>query len=216
LALLVVVGPTVGMLAAMRCCCLLVVALLVVGCREDPPLPLERGRVIAAADALLVHRGQLDWGPVSHVWPAMVGVDGRRWWQVDYGHVVGVERAVVLVDGESGWARFARPDEALRLRVDVETGQRGPAAGTWIWLVDGEETRTPDQLNELAIAAGWQPLFSWRPQREQRSQLIYGWNGDAGVARERALDRALERWALSGQWLDLAAEPGQDLHSSSE
>lgn len=199
---------------------LLLIVLLLVGC--DIREPTTRGQAMSQADNWLQHK-ELDWGPIDHVWPPDGSLmDGRSWWQVDYLGTteLGAPR-VVLVDAETGWARFPPPDfrPRVRLAIDAEAalpvGPTTLAPGSWLAVVarsDGAPI-APDALREaaaslngLAAGDGVPRLFTVR-ELARGSQLVYGWDGDRGIAQDAALSDWLaqrstyrvDRWISLGE-----------------
>ena len=185
--------------------------LLLVAC--EPRSPLNRGQVVAISDNLQRQEGVM-WGdPVEVLGPAPAA-DGRSWWQVRY---AGGELA--LVDAASGWARRPWPGYAPRSRpVPVAT----VAGTTPLVILDGslvlqlsapeelstervgELEREAARLNALAVQHQLHPLFSLRTDRQGRSSLLYGWQGDRGIARdEQIADWVRLRTSWRATWIEL-------------
>ena len=202
---------------------LLVALFAAAGC--EPRQPLTRTQVSGKADSHLRNQG-LDWGdPVEVLAPDTAAADGRRWWQLRYeprADRTGGRSAphVVLVDDASGWMRFPDAGYVLR-RPAVHTGAAPEPTvvvvreGTRILLLadpvddtptrSGELAREAARLNGMAAATGLHPLFSVRRDRHGRSALIYGWQGDRGMAEDPAvLDWLHARTPYANaQWIDL-------------
>jgi hypothetical protein len=205
---------------------LLVALLLMAGC--EPRQPLTRVEVVGIADSLLRTNG-LAWSdPVEVIEPPMQpDPDGRRWWQLRYeprADRTGDRTApyVIIVDDATSWARFPTDSYVVR-RPPLRTGEPPPATpalvreGTRIMLLTepaeitpertGELTREAARLNGMAAATGLHPLFSVRRDRNGRSALIYGWQGDRGMAEDAAVrDWLHARTAYdAARWIDLDA-----------
>ncbi len=189
---------------------LLPVLLLLAACESRPPV--NRGQVVAIADN--VQRMQsVNWGDPQEVLPPVPGPDGRSWWQVRYrdGHLV-------LVDADSGWGRLPPADYEPRVRMRPTTTPAGGGAvteeGSLVLrlsepaVLDGEAAgrleREAVRLNDLATHNGLQPLFSVRSDRQQRSMLLYGWQGDRGIARDDQVSAWIRsRTTYQPTWIDL-------------
>lgn len=200
---------------------LIVAVLLTPGCLEREP-PGE-GQVLAMAEALLRHRG-LAWGPVTGVWPpGSPDADGRRWWQVDFHDHQGRRDPVVLVDADTGWARLPYPGETVRFGIaPVRSRDRDrPAtppvtgdAGTWILVVSTHAAGVDleaeaRRLNRRAERSSLRPLFAVRVTRRGARQVVYGWNGRHGIARDDLVAQYLDRWGEPQPigWENLADAP---------
>ncbi len=72
-----------------------------------------------------------------------------------------------------------------------------------------ERERLVIALNAAAARDGLLPLFSLRADAARRQSVIYGWQGDSGIARDERLrhwiDRQLGGSASTTAWVDLAA-----------
>ena len=192
------------------------VALLTVGCVAPPPI--SRGAAAGIADN--VQRAHsMNWGdPVEVLPPSAPDAQGHRWWQVRY---PGTPPRLILIDADSGWGRLPPADYVARGQAQVPPS---PAAARPPMLQDGsfiycltapaeadaaavaELEREAARLNALAATTDLYPLFSVRTDRSQRSALIYGWQGDRGMARDEHVAQwvALRTtYAPTAVWSDL-------------
>lgn len=195
----------------------LLALLLLAGCQQPRP-PLSPGQAANCADSLLLNE-RLSWGEAGEILPPD-GADsaGRRWWQVRYkSGPDGVPR-LVLVDDQTRWARLPPADWVPRVTVNTPHASPVPErllAGPWILAVVGPEVEPAEQrarrlvdaneLNQLARQTGLVPAFSVREQRDGGVQLVYGWQGDGGMARDEHVREWLHlrtRWRTS-VWIDL-------------
>lgn len=191
-----------------------VTALLIAGCESRPPL--NRGQAVGSADNLQRERG-LAWGdPEESLEPATAGTDGHRWWQLRYR-----DGGIILVDADSGWARLPPADYVARARA-VPRPASDPAPvvieeGSLVLRLtepaeiaterEGELEREAARLNQLATRTGLHPLFSLRTDRQGRACLLYGWQGDRGIARdERVAEWVRLRTVYATAWVDLLPE----------
>ena len=173
--------------------------------------PITRGQAASIGDNVQRQYG-LAWGDPEEVLPPAPGADGHRWWQLRYadGHFI-------LVDADSGWGRL--PAEGYRPRMRAVAAHTTSASvveeGSLVLRLSEPVARDPDgegelereaaRLNVLAAQTGLHPLFSLRKDREGRSSLLWGWQGDRGVARdEHAVEWVRLRTTYSGpEWVDL-------------
>ena len=198
----------------MRCWLIPVAFLLLTSCEARPPI--NRAQAAGIADNLQRERG-LAWGdPEEALEPAAPGADGHRWWQLRYR-----DGGVILVDGDSGWARLPPAGYAPRARA-VHTRASDPvpvvvAEGSLVLRLtepaelaterEGELEREAARLNELATRTGLHPLFSLRTDRQGRASLLYGWQGDRGIAEDHhAVDWVRLRTSYTAAWIDLLPE----------
>ena len=194
---------------------LLVILLAVSACDTRPPL--TRGQAIGSADQFQLARGWT-WGePVEVLAPGLADAQGRRWWQVRYADG-GDGPRVILVDDASGWARrstgLVQMAPAAHLPVAATAADLALADGRWVVMVEPFASREADaeaalereaaRLNALASGAGRYPVCSLRHDPAGRSALVYGWQGDRGMARDESL---LAWFADAGHptaaWVDL-------------
>lgn len=198
----------------MRCWLIPVAVLLIAGCESRPPI--NRGQAAGIADNLQRERG-LAWGdPEESLEPAATGTDGHRWWQLRYR-----DGGIILVDADSGWARLPPPGYVARARaarghalepapVIVEEGSLVLRLTEPVELPterEGELEREAARLNQLATQTGLHPLFSLRTDRQGRASLLYGWQGDRGIARDqRVTEWVRVRTTYAPAWVDLLPE----------
>jgi hypothetical protein len=183
---------------------------VLLGCEGRPPL--NRAQVIGAADSLLL-RENLAWGEAVEVLPPdRPDADGRRWWQVRYGPGADGAPRLVLLDDESRWARLPPPDWSPRVPAASRSSDPSRVslqAGPSVLLVSGMESFPEErraallvdvaELNRLADRSGLHPAFSLRQARDGGLQIVYGWQGDHGTAR----DERIRDWlALRTRWRD--------------
>jgi hypothetical protein len=199
---------------------ILIAALMMGGCEEREPV--TRAQVVSHAYNLQVRDG-VNWGePVETLPPATVDADGRRWWQLRYHPGKDGRSRVVLVDADSGWARYAPQDYVPRQAPPPKASGEQPLAvpeGSLVLVVtpaatvDDAGRRALEQevrrLNALATNTGLPALFSLRERRDQQVSVIYGWQGDHGIAREeRVVDWITARTPYRDlQWEDQAPRP---------
>jgi len=201
-----------AMLTRMRVVSLAVVALVLVGC--DPRPPITRTQVGVIADNLQ-RRDGMAWGDPRDIQPP-AEFAGHRWWQVTYAN-----GQVILVDADSGWARLPMEGYAIRRpAAPLTVATPVPAVvteGSWVLVIEpsvrrsvteeGALEREATRLNALATRTGLVPLFSVRVDRKGQSALVYGWQGDRGIAQ----DPSLEAWLTlrtehrAPRWIDLLA-----------
>jgi len=177
------------------------------GC--EPRMPVERGEAVGAADDLLRYRG-LAWGdPVDVLTPGPADARGHRWWQVRYDRPPGADLSadptapgprIILVDAVSGWSQFPPPGYTLREPLSAVPPDAPPtpppaiAEGEWVVLVtapvamDAETAalsqRECSRLNALAASTSLYPLFSLHQDPGHRWAIVYGWQGDRGIAKD--------------------------------
>ena len=171
-----------------------VVLVALIGC--EPRQQIVRGQVVVMADNLLRSEGK-DYGdPIEVLEGTGPAADGHRWWQVRYRN-----GAYVLVDAHSGWARWPSADFQPQIKAK-SASQATPAVaivqeGTLVLQVTAPTELSTDavgtlerevaRLNALAATTGLHPLFSVRTDRQGRSSLLYGWQGDRGIAHDQAV-----------------------------
>jgi hypothetical protein len=205
-----------AMLEAMpRPIVLLPLLLLLNACDSRPPI--VRSEVGSLAQNLQVREG-LAWGDPTDLQPP-APFEGHRWWQVAY-----AGGQVILVDADSGWARLPPPGYAIRRTPAASTApataQAAPVTvseGSWILVVEPSRRREPadladlereaSRLNALAGQTALYPLFSVRTDHQGRSALVYGWQGDRGIAQDPRITTWLgQRTAhRDHRWVDLLA-----------
>ncbi len=172
----------------------LVVLFGLTGC--EPRQQIVRGQVVVIADNLLHSEGKDFGDPVEVLEPTAPGTDGHLWWQVHYRN-----GTYVLVDGKSGWARWPPPGFQPQIKAHaahqptaaIAIVQEGSlvlqlTAPTELATAEaGTLEREAARLNALASTTGLHPLFSVRSDRQNRSSLLYGWQGDRGIAQDQAV-----------------------------
>ena len=184
---------------------------LLVAC--EPRSPLNRGQVVAICDNLQRQEGVM-WGDPVEVLSPAPAAEGHNWWQLRY---AGGELA--LVDAASGWARRPWPGYAPRSRPVPVAAVAGTTPtvildGSLVLQLSvseelstervGELEREAARLNALAAQQQLHPLFSLRTDRQGRSSLLYGWQGDRGIARdEHIADWVRLRTPWRGTWIEL-------------
>jgi hypothetical protein len=182
--------------------------------------PLTPGEVNGIADHLQL-RENLSWGEATETLAAAPSpVDGRRWWQVRYHDAPDGAARVILVDDDSGWARLPMPGYALRLTPLAKPAQSAPvvaAEGGFVLALTpaesvDEERRTALErevvrLNALSGGNGLVPLFSLRRGRDGQVSIVYGWQGNQGIAKDgRVVEWITARTPYHApRWVDLAA-----------
>jgi hypothetical protein len=196
----------------------LLITLAVAGCQQPRP-PLSEGQAANCADSLLLNE-HLSWGEaVEMIEPDATDRGGHRWWQVRYRTGPDGAPRIVLVDDQTRWARLPPPGWTARVHASAPSADVAPqrlVAGPWILGVTGAEAEDAsmhaqrvvdaNELNHLAARTGLVPAFSVRELRDGRTQLVYGWQGDSGMARdEKVRDwlRLRTRWQSSA-WIDLS------------
>jgi hypothetical protein len=190
--------------------------MLLVGCVAPPPI--ARGAAAGIADN--VQRAHsLDWGdPVEVLPPSAPDAQGHCWWQLRY---AGTPPRLILVDAETGWGRLPSADYVPRGQVHMPPSPlpaRAPMLqdGSFIYclkppaeLGDGgvaELEREAARLNALAATTNLYPLFSVRTDHAGKSALIYGWQGDRGMAQDERLGQWIAlrtAYAPTAYWSDL-------------
>ncbi len=180
--------------------------------------PLTQGEVTGIADHLQL-RENLSWGEASEVLLAAPNpADGKAWWQVRYHDAPDGAARVILVDDASGWARLPLPGYVLRLTPNAKPGVSAPVAaaeGTFVLVLTPVEAvdqtrrtvleREVVRLNALSGGNGLVPLFSLRRGRDDVVSIVYGWQGDQGIAK----DERVVAWITARtpyhtpRWIDL-------------
>jgi hypothetical protein len=203
----------------MRLLMLAMIAVFVVGCQQPRP-PLSPGLAANCADSLLLNE-HLAWGEATEILPPDgADADGNRWWQVRYKPGPDGAPRLVLVADQTRWVRLPPADWVQRVKADTPSASPAPEkllAGPWILDVVGSGSEPAEQrarrkvdaneLNQLAVRTGLVPAFTVREQRDGQVQLVYGWQGDGGMARDETVRdwlRLRTRWQTS-VWIDLAA-----------
>lgn len=204
--------------------CLLVLLLLTAACDTRPPI--GQVEVVRYADDLLRREG-LWWGsPIEILRPELADPEDRRWWQLRYaeGAVTGPGTAatasrVVLVDAATGWARLPPAGHPIRVPAIGKPSAAAPVTvqeGPFVLLVSEPATMAPERraelereasrLNAMGTEGGLYPLFSVRTDRQGRSALVYGWQGDRGIQREARVGDWLQARTPYGvgTWVDLS------------
>lgn len=185
--------------------------------------PLTRGQVAAIADNVQRAEG-LAWGdPIEVLPPGLADAQGRRWWQLRYPGGEGGAERVLVVDDVSGWGRLPPAGYLMRLPAWQPPRPGVPQAvalaeGSHVLVLAGPEVvdaaqagvweREAARLNALAGGSGLYPVFSVHRDRQGRSSLVYGWQGDRGMAKdEKVRDwlRARTAWK-DAWWADLLGE----------
>jgi hypothetical protein len=199
---------------------LLLGAALLLGSGCEGRDPITQAQASAAAEHLQ-RRDDFDWGDAVEVLPpAEVDERGRSWWQIRYkAGDQGVAR-VLLVDATSGWAKQPPPGYVVRIAPTGHPSSDRPVTvedGSWLLRlavpesVDGTRhavlEREATRLNILAANTGLVPLFSLRDTKSGSVELLYGWQGDRGIARnERVLEWVKLRTNYhAAEWKDMAA-----------
>ena len=204
----------------MRRTALLVSAVVVIlasaGC--EPRLPIVRGEAIAIAGNVQRAAG-VDWGDPTEALepPAEAAPDGHRWWQIRYPN-----GRILVVDAESGWGRTPPAGYVPRVRVRdsaalvpapmVQEGSLVLELTEPAVLDDDHEAaleREAAQLNAQAAQSGLYPLFSVHHDRQGKVSLLYGWQGDRGIAEDHhAVDWVRLRTTYQEpRWVDLLPLP---------
>lgn len=195
---------------------LVFVLLMVVGCVA--PAPISRGAAAGIADN--VQRAHsMNWGdPVEVLPPSPPDAHGHRWWQVRY---AGTPARLIIIDADTGWGRLPPADYVPRGQPQPPlppTTGRAPMLleGSFIYCLtapaevsadaSAELDREAARLNALAATTDLYPMFSVRTDRSGRSSLIYGWQGDRGMARDEHVAQWVAvrtTYAATAQWSDL-------------
>jgi hypothetical protein len=191
---------------------LLLLLLGIVGC--EPRTPLSRGQAAAIADNVQRQNG-VNWGdPVEVLPPPPSSPDGHRWWQVRYR-----EDRIILVDADTAWGRLPPPGYVPVVRATDSHPTEHPQVllveGSFVLQLtppaelDGDHLgaleREAVHLNALAVQSGLLPVFSVRTDHQGRSSLLYGWQGDRGIAQ----DPHISEWVTvhapnhAATWVDL-------------
>lgn len=192
------------------------------GCESRPVI--TRGLAAGIADNVQRTQG-VNWGdPIEVLPPTAPDAAGHAWWQLRYAAGPGqsVDDRLIVVDADSGWGRLPPAGYVPRGRPQPPP----PAQGTASMLQDGsflycltvpvvtDEAaqaaleREAARLNALAAQTDLHPLFSVRVDRSGRATLLYGWQGDRGMARDEHVAQwvALRTtYAPTAQWTDLLA-----------
>ena len=191
---------------------LAVMLVLVTAC--EPRQQIVRGQVVVIADNLLHSEGKDFGDPVEVLEGIAPAADGHRWWQVRYRN-----GTYVLVDAQSGWARWPSADFQPQIKAKSASKATPSVAivqeGTLVLQLTPPDVLTTEaagtlerevaRLNALAATTGLHPLFSVRTDRQNRSSLLYGWQGDRGIAQ----DQAVADWVklhtsyTDSMWVDL-------------
>jgi hypothetical protein len=170
-----------------------------------------------------VQRAQhVAWGDPTSVLEPLAGDDGRRWWQVRYADGAQGEIRVILVDDASGWGRL--PPAGYQVRVPPAKAATVPQQptqaepGSWVLRLTEPTTLAADadaaldreatRLNALAGQTGIYPLFRAHRDEAGRTTLLYGWQGDRGIAQDDAVTRwvATRTTYATARWVDLLAD----------
>jgi hypothetical protein len=191
--------------------------LLCVACEERAPL--TQGEVTGIADHLQLREG-LSWGEPTEVLPPAVNdQDGRLWWQARYPDGPGSITRIIVVDDHSGWARLPPPGYVMRMRPTAKPSATTPvvaAEGPFILVLTPSEgadqvrrtalEREVVRLNALSGSNGLMPLFSLRRGRDEQVSIVYGWQGDQGIAKDpRVVEWITVRTPYHAlRWIDLS------------
>jgi hypothetical protein len=181
--------------------------------------PLTQGEVGGIADHLQL-RENLSWGEATEILAAASSdADGKHWWQVRYHDAPDGAARVILVDDDSGWARLPMPGYALRLTPSAKPSLSTPvvaAEGGFVLVLTPAESvdqvrrtaleREVVRLNALSGGNGLIPLFSLRRGRDEQVSIVYGWQGDQGIAKDaRVVEWITARTPYhTPRWVDLA------------
>jgi hypothetical protein len=181
--------------------------------------PLNHGEVVAIANHYQINQG-VAWGEPNLVLPPDdPAADGHSWWQVGYPAAKDGQRHVILVDSVSGWARVPWPTYVMRKPVLGKPSVISPVrigAGHFVLVLTPAEPSDPDRrtaletemsrLNVLAEQNGLAPLFFVRTGGTGSMSLVYGWQGDRGIARDDRIDQwmRLRTAYRTATWLDLS------------
>lgn len=207
-----------------RRCLLALLLLLTAACESRPPI--NQAEVVNYADDLLRREG-LWWGsPIEVLKPELADPADRRWWQLRYaeGAVTGpgseaTVARIVIVDANTGWARLPPPGHPIRVPATGKPSAAAPVTvqeGPYVLLVTEPAEMAPERqaelereaarLNSIGTEGGLYPLFSVRTDRQGRSALVYGWQGDRGIQRESRIGEWLQARTPYGvgTWVDLS------------
>jgi hypothetical protein len=195
------------------------IVLALAGC--ETRIPIGQAEAQSYAEDVQRREGGY-WGPPIEVLPPdAADADGHRWWQLRYAEQPGDHPGdrILIVDARSGWAERPYPGYAVRVPATAAkpssehplTVQEGP----WIVLVTEPAVLAPERqpelerevsrLNALGAETGLYPAFSIRADRQGRSGIVYGWQGDRGIQK----DEHVGDWLSSrtpygrGTWVDL-------------
>jgi hypothetical protein len=203
----------------MRRLALILLGLALAGCEHR--LPIGQSQAQSYAEDLQQREG-VYWGwPIEVLPPDGPDPDGHRWWQIRYADQAGDHgsQRITLVDAESGWAQHPHPGYLVRVpSANAKPSSEHPLAvqeGPWIVLVTdpavvpaeraAELEREASRLNALGSETGLYPVFSVRVDRQGRSALVYGWQGDRGIQKEERVGDWLSSRTPYGRgtWVDL-------------
>jgi hypothetical protein len=195
-------------------------ALLLLLCACEERAPLTMGEVGGIADHLQL-RENLSWGdPTETLTAEPSAVDGRSWWQVRYRDAPDGSPRIILVDDDSGWARLPMPGYAVRVKPTAKPSLNAPvvaAEGGFVLVLTPAESvdearrtaleREVVRLNALSGGNGLMPLFALRRGRDERVSIVYGWQGDEGIAKDaRVVEWITARTPYhTPRWVDLEA-----------
>jgi hypothetical protein len=199
--------------------CVIATVLVLMSC--EGRAPLNHGEVVAIANHYQINQG-VAWGEPNQVLPPPpdgVDSDGHSWWQVRYPDGADGQRHVILVDSISGWARVPWPNYAMRQPAIGKPSVASPVTindGHFVLALTPIEPANHDRrtaletemsrLNVLADQNGLAPLFFVRTTQNGAMSLVYGWQGDRGIAKD---DRIVQWMKLrtayqAAVWLDLS------------
>jgi hypothetical protein len=195
---------------------LAVLLLMSTACEQRAPL--GQGEVAGIADHLQL-REHLNWGdPIEVLPPARSDADGHLWWQARYANGPDGSSRIIIVDDESGWSRLPPPGYVARSKPLGKPSAAVPvvaAEGPFVLLLTPSQEeddqgrlvleREVVRLNALAGSNGLIPLFSLRHGHDNQVSIVYGWQGDQGIAKD---PRVVEWIALrtpyhDTHWVDL-------------
>ncbi len=189
------------------------------GCQASRPL--ERSQITTLADNMQIREG-LSWGSPREVMePGPADADGHRWWQLRYveSKDPGAAR-IILVDADSGWARLPPAGWTMRIVPHPAPPVTVPTLvkdGSAILVVIepqpvttprlGELEREAARLNAIAARTDLWPLFKVHTDKAGRTSLIYGWQGDRGIAQDDRIRDWIQIRAgvKTARWVDLSA-----------
>ncbi|NRA37476.1 MAG: hypothetical protein HRU15_05005 [Planctomycetes bacterium] len=204
---------------------------LIAAC-DDPRVPMVPGQVLAIADMRLELKG-LEWGIARELLkPADPDENGRYFWTIQYAPGPNDEIRVIFVNEHTQWAQIhevgrktdSRAGSKLKTPDKIETMQVQPRSekiaqqlamqeGSMIFIVAEEAIKgqrsnfqaEANRLNIFAEASGLLPNFSVRTFTGG-SQLIYGWNGEHGIQKNKRISDWVELRTdyTASYWLDLA------------
>ncbi len=200
------------------CASSVLMALLLASVSCEHRAPLTQGEVVGIADNLQRREG-VAWGEPSEVLPpGDYDAQNRRWWQLRYQPGADGVPRIIVVDAESDWARLPPSGYVVRVPPTGKPGAANPvvvAEGhevlTVVPLAVGDEARRTAlsrevvRLNALAGDSGLMPLFSLKDAHDGRLGIIYGWQGDRGIARDDRVVTWLEARTSyrDASWVDL-------------